>query len=147
MKIPENPWPVSMLAAAGVAFLLMVAGCAPRAQLKYPVSDHDQAPDLESALARLSPGDKIRLHLEDGEYFEARFKNYAADSLFVHKLLWKKQILGRKLVKSDEVTGLALGDIEQLHTYGHTPLQKIGIGVVLAWGIVGVISMSTLMSD
>jgi len=127
----------------GVFLVFSSASCAPNAVLVYPAGEVDAPVEMGKILDDLSHRDRIRIQMAGGDLIEAVFREKKSDVILINEMIWKKQIVGKKFEKSDEVTEIPIRNLERIYVYRNSTMQKIGYGVGAAVFVGAVYSMAS----
>jgi hypothetical protein len=130
----------AMLVVYIVSSLYSASACAPKMVQVYPSTDVESDDSLTEAVDRIQRNTKIRFQMAGGPLTEAVYEERDASYIYVKQYVWKKQIIGKKKVLSDELTALAIMDLEQLHTSPRIGTAKKVAAYILGFGIlVGIV--------
>ena len=117
--------------------------CAPTLKQIYPVPGVGEQAPIDEVLNQLDRNERIRVQISDGRVVEAVFCERISDKILVNEMVRKGQVVGSKIVKSDEVQEIAVSDLEQVFIYRTSTAQYIGYGVA---GVVFVSAVYTMTS-
>ena len=78
---------------------------------------------------------------------EAVFVEREFDKLLVNEMVRKKQVVGSKLVKSEEVLEIEVLDLEQVFVYRTSTAQYVGYGVAAVVFVSAVYTMTATKEE
>jgi hypothetical protein len=126
---------------------LALSSCAPKMVQLYPASTLEERTSISEILDRLSSGDRILIQAVGGPLMEAVLNKREPEAILVNRMVWDKQIMGDKLVESDEVTKIMINDLQKVCVYRTSTGQKIGYCVAAAVFVGAVYAMTSVSEE
>lgn len=133
---------ILFLSILGLFCVLVTSSCAPDLVQVYPESSVEAGSSTVVGLDRIRKDNKIQVRLKNEEPFDAVFRERTTDTLRVNKMVWKKQIFGKKEPKSDEVTEIPIHALDRIKVYRTSTNQKIGSVVAAVVFVTAIASMT-----